>query len=174
MLIGAARYTEVCALGMISGQKEIKRPLYYFRPIDYTRMTGLEQSGVVHIKGAGGIKPFRDSPILRVSGRLLWPPRDDNQAVLMRNRELVLIARHGDPSPLSIHAGRARRYQGERVSADDVDRLNAEVVDLAVADHKREGGLRERLTTLLLVALIFTVLIAGLIWLAIPMTRLLM
>jgi hypothetical protein len=158
---------------LLQGEKVHKVPVYLFGRLgEVERVKATEETGVVFIPEVGGTAVFRDSGLVRVSGRPVLPSRNPERALARRKRDLYLYIRVGDPSCLALGAGRAGRYQGTQLTPELVSQINSNVIHAAQDDHKRFGGMKDRLTGQLAAALLVAVATTGLMWLAVPVVKL--
>ena len=153
--------------------KKIKRAVVFFNLFgDVIRYTGEEDMGVVHIPGHGGVAILRASTVLVRSGAVRRRTNNPNHAALMRERRHEIWVREGDPTPLSLGAGRVRGYQAARLTKELHEKLDSEAVDIAIADHKRYGAGRDELTRLLLMCLALSIVGLVVTWaLMVPIVR---
>jgi len=148
---------------------DIKRRVFAFRPRSARIMIGAENPNrICHLPGMGGVAVLRDSHYVYRDGHIFWPTKDEARANLQRSVRLTLWVRQDDPTPISLAAGRAKKYQGARLTKEDQDRLDSNMARTTVADHKRLGTQRDMLTRILMITLFMLAMLAGLIWLSIP------
>jgi len=138
-----------------------------------TRTHLLRDMVIVRLKGIGGVAALRDSVYPCRYGHIVIPARDRASANLMRKMALSVWVREDDPTPLSLAAGYANRYQGALLTKEEQDRLRSNTTRRAVTEHKRKGAQQGQIVKLMAWAAFAGVIITGLTWLSVPLIALL-
>lgn len=145
-----------------------------FKPASLRIIRGEEDAvRIIQLKGIGGVASLRDSIYPCRYGHIALPARDRARANLMRKMALSVWVREDDPTPLSLAAGYANRYQGARLTADLQNRLRSNASRMAVTNHKRRGAQQSQIVRLMVWALFASVIVAGLTWLTPPVVAIL-
>lgn len=151
-----------------------RRKVYMFKPASLQILKGDEHADrIVRLKGIGGVAALRDSVYPCRYGHIVVPARDRAHANLMRKMALSVWIREDDPTPMSLAAGYANRYQGAQLTKEEQDRLRSNATRRAVTEHKRKGTQRGTIVRLMAWAAFASVIIVGLTWLAVPVIGLL-
>lgn len=131
-------------------------------------MKGEEHAGLVHIRGVGAAAVEEGGVFLRVHGRPWWPVPAD-KAVRARPKELILLHREGETVCLYPEDGADEFYQKteRRLTSSDIDRLESDTIELAMADNKTYGGPAEQLTGALVTVLKLSGVVFCIIWLGV-------
>lgn len=146
------------------------RTVLMFTPFGARWMKGTEEFRVMAVKGYGGNVINRGAIIPYYHGRTVLPKRDPDSALMARKMTPIMVMRQGDPHTVSLSAGRANRYQSELMTEARFDQFVEEAMQTAKAEAGQAAGL-DPLTRALLMLVALAAGIAGLIWLAIPVTK---
>lgn len=150
-----------------------RRMVFAFKPASLQILRGGENAvRIIHMTGVGAVASLRDSVYPVRYGHIVLPVRDRGHAALMRKVALSVWVREDDPTPLSLAAGYQNRYQGARLTKEEQDRLRSNTTRMAITEHKRKGAQKSQIVKLMGWALIASIIIVGLTWLAVPVIAL--
>jgi hypothetical protein len=157
-------------MGLFSDETyNVKRMVFAFRPASARILIGDEDPNrICHIPGMGGVAIMQDSLYPYRRGHIFWPCRDELHANHQRQVTLCMFIRQDDPNPLSLAAGWETGYQGGHLNHRSLARIQSNSARTAVADHKRKGRYRDKLTAMLALILAVSAITAGLVWLSVP------